>query len=544
MADMLSGGLIERINRRLADDWRRTGEGDWQRTPPEHRAKHDNPSIIGSLLQSIVDSPLVSPPPSEPLKPLAPLKEKDIAKIEASLRFRLPEALRTLYLRIADGNFGPYFGIRRLSNWAKDYLKLRADLREERGHEWPEALLPLVFLNGRRVCLDRHSGEVVFWDRPAKRCSVKKWEASFVHHAASLEEWLERWVDTPTLCEGGPAGGWTPPEAEVQRRAGIAEQREKRQAAVAERAATIDFGHHPPIDEVLLQRICERAGDPQRRSGLADMMAQSEPVELDAMARQVEANDYLDDRVKAQLGGMARHAGLLSKMLGMAGLRVARMGGAGFVMGFAGADGKLGRPATQAAIEQAEKALGFALPAPLRQLYDLADGGFGPGPAGLMPLSRTAKLYRQYTGKPQGPNDEPWPARLLPIAEDDPAVYCFDLSDGSIVIHDVQEMDHLGHGQWARSFRRQAPSLSHWLDHWLGTPTYAEETAGMMRDIKARDAARGLSPVTGYPMQFDDPAQQAEGEIAFLADADSLRSDFGLPETGWEDEIRRLHGLR
>ena len=41
-------------------------------------------------------------------------------------------------------------------------------------------------------------------------------------------------------------------------------------------------------------------------------------------------------------------------------------------------------------------------------------------------------------------------------------------------------------------------------------------------------------------MQFDDAAQQAESEITFLSYASSsLRADFGLPETGWEDEVRR-----
>jgi hypothetical protein len=44
-------------------------------------------------------------------------------------------------------------------------------------------------------------------------------------------------------------------------------------------------------------------------------------------------------------------------------------------------------------------------------------------------------------------------------------------------------------------------------------------------------------------MQIDDPAKQAEGEIAFLRNSESLRKDFGLPEIGWEDEIRRRHGL-
>ena len=39
-------------------------------------------------------------------------------------------------------------------------------------------------------------------------------------------------------------------------------------------------------------------------------------------------------------------------------------------------------------------------------------------------------------------------------------------------------------------------------------------------------------------------AEQAEAEITFLSHGPlSLRADFGLPETGWEDEVRRRHGL-
>jgi len=542
----MSGGLpenlIERIRARLRDEWRRTGEGDWQRTPPTLRRKHENPSLVGSMIQSIFDSGFANSAPAEPLKPIEPLGEAAVAKIEKTLGFRLPEDLRQLYREVGDGNFGPFFGIRRLSNWAKDYLKLRAGLEDERGHPWPANLLPLVFLNGKRVCLDRESGQVVLWVRPPKRCSAKKWDASFIPQSASLAEWLERWVDTPTWCEGGPEGGWQPPEQELARRAAVVREKEERQAAAEEKARRIDFGVHPPLDDALLQRVAERAADPDRRTHTASVMGDSQPVDLDAMARAFAANPHVDQQVKSQLGGLARGVGMVSNLLGLGGLRVAGVGN-GFVMGFEGAGGLLGRPASRPAVDRAEASLGFALPAPLRQLYGLADGGFGPGDDGLWPLARVAKTYTRYTAKPQGPNDEPWPARLLPIAEADPAVYCFDLGDGSIVVHDVQEMDHLGRGQWQRSFGKAAPSLVAWLEQWLAAPTFEEESAAVMQEVMAAQQARGPSPVTGFPMQVDDPADQAEAEVAFLGHSPALREDFGLPEVGWEDEIRRRHGL-
>jgi hypothetical protein len=541
MTRTLSRELVERVRGRLQDDWRRTGEGDWQRTPVSLRRKHDNPSLVGSLMQTVFDAASANAPAPEPLKPVEPMSEAAVAKVEKTLGFRLPDDLRQLYREIGDGNFGPFFGIRRLSNWAKDYLKLRADLEAERGHPWPADLLPLVYLNGRRICYDRESGAVVLWARPPKRCSAKKWDASFIPQAASLTEWLERWVDTPTWCEGGPEGGWQPGEQELERRAAVVRDKAERQAEAVAKASRIDFCHCAPLPEVLLDRVVERAADPDRRTFAAAVEARSEPLDLDGMMRSLESNPFVDDGLKAQLGGVSRRVGFMSKVLGLTGLRVTDAG-PGFVMGF-GSGGRLGRPASQESFTRAEEALGFALPAALRQLYELADGGFGPGDSGLWPLARVVKTYRKYIAAPQGPNDEPWPARLLPIAQEDPAVICFDLSRASIVVHDVQEMDHLGRGQWERSFRQSAPSLADWLEGWLAAPTFDEQAAQAMSEVRARDAARGPSPVTGFPMQLDDPAQQAEGEIAFLAHSPSLRHDFGLPESGWEEEIRRRHGL-
>jgi hypothetical protein len=329
---------------------------------------------------------------------------------------------------------------------------------------------------------------------------------------------------------------------ELDRRAAVEREKAERQAAVEARARQIEFCAYAPLSDDLLDRVVERAADPDRRTFTSATAARSEPVDLDAMMRRIEGNPFIEDGTKEQLGGMARRVGLLSKVLGLAGLRVADAG-PGFVMGFGEGGGRLGRPASPEALAKAEQSLGFAVPSPLRQVYELADGGFGPGDDGLWPVAKVVRTYQKYNAKPQGPNDEPWPARLLPIAEEDPAVYCFDLSKGSVVVHDVQEMDHLGRGQWERSFRQAAPSLADWLEAWLASPTFDEQTAQAMSDIRAKDAARGPSPVTGFPMQMDDPAQQAEGEIAFLAHSPSLRADFGLPESGWEDEVRRRHGL-
>lgn len=542
MERSLDADLVASIRARLADDWRLTGEGDWQRTPKARRRKSETASPVGMLLGAVLERQVFDKAPLDPVKPVVPIEEKAVAKVEASLGFRLPAELRQLYLEIGDGNFGPFFGIRRLSNWAKDYLKLRSDLLAERGHPWPEALLPLVYLNGKRVCLDRESGAVVLWARPPKRCSAKKWQASFVAQSPSLAAWLARWVDTPTWCEGGPEGGWAPPEAEIERRAALERDKERKQAAVEERARHIEFRAHPPLADALLDRVVERAADPDRRTYTASAMARSEPVDLDALARRVETDPLVDDALKRQLGGMAKRVGLMSQVLGLAGLRVADAG-PGFVMGFGSPGGRIGRPADAAAFARTEQALGFALPQPLRQLFELADGGFGPGDDGLWPLAKVLRTYQRYTATPQGPNDEPWPARLLPIAEADPAVFCFDLSTGAVVRHDVQDMDHLGRGQWERSFTRVAQSLADWLETWLSSSTFDEDSARALSAAHAAAAAARPSPVTGFPMQLDDPSQQAETEIVFLSHSPALRADFGLPQAGWEDEVRRRHGL-
>ncbi len=140
----IDAGLLERIRARLQDDWRRTGDGDYTRMPKEIRRTFPGSGgngLAGMLLGAVLSE---GPTPSEPLKPIQPLGEAQVAKVEKALGFALPTQLRQLYLEVGDGGFGPYAGMRRLTNWAADYAKLRTQLPAERGRDWPEGLLPIV----------------------------------------------------------------------------------------------------------------------------------------------------------------------------------------------------------------------------------------------------------------------------------------------------------------------------------------------------------------------------------------------------------------
>jgi hypothetical protein len=486
MDTRLDADLIARIKARIGDEWRRTGEGDYLRTPRDRRRKSDSAYPI---LQALVDA--LPGPQEPPVKPVGAIDEKGIAKVEKSLGFAIPPALRQLSLEVGDGNFGPFNGIRRLANWAKDYLKLRADLPAERGREWPASLLPNVYLNGKRICLDRDSGAVVLWTKPPKKASEKKWLASFVPQSDSLGQWLERWVDTPAWSEGGPEGGWTPPDSEIERRETVEREKEARRAAEIERSMTFTLAELPPLDDALVERIRARALDPDRRTPMA--------------------------RAERSPGGLA------SAFLMPFGLKAVGAGGPGMALMRRGASGKLGAPATEADFAAAEARLGFALPAPLRQLYAIADGGFGPSDAGFLPLAKMAAAYAEKLGRPEGPVGEPWPARLLPLWDSDGALGCLDLESGKVVDYDVERMDHEGPGQWRKSFKTDAPSLGAALERWLGSSDVLSDIEREMRDAKARWASEEIE--------------------RYEAMSEATRSEHGLDGADWRDKLRRRFGL-
>lgn len=83
MGERLSKALISRILARLDDEWRRTGEGDYARTPRHRRRKTGSDSpILQALAGALFDKVLSDAPPP---KRIEHINEKAIAKVEKSL---------------------------------------------------------------------------------------------------------------------------------------------------------------------------------------------------------------------------------------------------------------------------------------------------------------------------------------------------------------------------------------------------------------------------------------------------------------------------
>ena len=289
------------------------------------------------------------------------------------------------------------------------------------------------------------------------------------------------------------------------------------------------------ISQEQFDRIAERAGDVRRRTFASGAEAAADPVDLDNLMADFE--QHAPPAAKGLLGMV----GKLGGMLGLEGM--VAMGPDGPIrFGGEAPARELSAAPDEARLAEAERRIGRPLPPELRQLYAIGDGGFGPG-GGLLGLGELVARYHELTREPYGPLGQDWPANLLPLFDEDPQLICLDLDNGGIVEWDPEEIeDEESDADWQRSFIRRQASLGELLEQWLGAPSFEEETASMMREAKEAYARRAPSPVTGFPMELP-PTEQAEGEIEFLKYSADLRDDFGLPETGWEDEVRRRHGL-
>lgn len=182
-------------------------------------------------------------------------------------------------------------------------------------------------------------------------------------------------------------------------------------------------------------------------------------------------------------------------------------------------------PASQVEIASTETALGFPLPADLKQLYTgIADGGFGPS-AGFLSLAELAARYRGFRAQPQGPCDEVWPEHLLPIVPVDAGEACYDLETGKIVCWDQEELvdEDSEDGAWGRSFKPWANSLADWLEIWLGQKSMSDQVAEQYEGHRIEIARSAIEAIRGM--------------------APERRAEMGLPDEGWEEQICRNHGV-
>jgi hypothetical protein len=143
------------------------------------------------------------------------------------------------------------------------------------------------------------------------------------------------------------------------------------------------------------------------------------------------------------------------------------------------------RPATRAEVEQAERRLGFPLPASLRRLLlEVANGGIGPVPLLGVGAGRRSPegddLVGVYEGlrgprpsHPERPGGrrlaatvDAWPVAVLPLAEArDGVVFCIDARGGEVLSAEGHGCElGIGHARW---LQREAASLEEWLARWL-----------------------------------------------------------------------------
>lgn len=264
----------------------------------------------------------------------------------------------------------------------------------------------------------------------------------------------------------------------------------------------------------LLQRIAARANDPMRRTAMARIHATAAPLDVGAL-----------------MGDFQKHAPPQAQgLLGILGAAKSMMGGAmpGFTMMGPGGPVSVGQatgaqplapPAGEAALAEAERAVGRPFPAELRQLYAIADGGFGPG-AGLMPLAELTRRYDDLTREPYGPLGQDWPKNLLPLFDEDPVLACIDLNTGEMVAWDPEEIeDEDSDADWQRSFKPDHPSLALMMQDWLGTETVEEMMQREMFAVQDKMADEWIEKLE----------QKSEAH----------RASHGFTGPDWRDQVRR-----
>lgn len=224
------------------------------------------------------------------------------------------------------------------------------------------------------------------------------------------------------------------------------------------------------ISHEQFERILERAHDPRRRTYMAGIEADAQPMDFDRL------KEDMRNHGAPAAQGLVALADMLGPLIGKLGGGAIAMGPGGPMrIGGAPASRDLGHPPSAALITTVEQQIGRALPDELHQLYAVGDGGFGPG-KGLFPLLELGRRYRDHIAGPFGPLGQKWPANLLPLFDEDPVIACLDLDSGAIVAWDPEEIDdEESEEDWLRSFRQEYASLGDCMEAWLASPTFEEQ---------------------------------------------------------------------
>jgi len=142
---------------------------------------------------------------AEPVRTELPAPASTVAleQAEARLGTRLPPVLRRVYAEVANGGFGPGFGLMSIDAAVETCLAFRSESPGPRRSSWPQQLLPVVGRDPGFDCVDLVDGAVVGWDPEGlgEWSRPPAWRRSFAEIAPSVEQWLLDWAGSMTHAE-------------------------------------------------------------------------------------------------------------------------------------------------------------------------------------------------------------------------------------------------------------------------------------------------------------------------------------------------------
>jgi hypothetical protein len=144
-------------------------------------------------------------------KPRPVASAKAVKEAETKLGRALQPLLRRVYLEVANGGFGPDYGLLGIPpDGAADGKHTALDLWSRFGKPrkadphwaWPSSLFPLGHMGcGMYMCLDLDAAvdASMIWFEPNPHSAGEPWDDSFIAINGSLEDWLSRWVEGGSL---------------------------------------------------------------------------------------------------------------------------------------------------------------------------------------------------------------------------------------------------------------------------------------------------------------------------------------------------------
>ena len=143
-------------------------------------------------------------------KVFPPTTMKSVESAESKLGFILPSLLRDIYTQVANGGFGPGYGLIGLDDGAHDdlgksitdlYLLYKQDDPQDHLWHWPDRLVPICHWGcAIYSCIDcsQLTAPMINFD-PNHYEEGISWDKAFIPQRASFNKWFEGWLNGEKL---------------------------------------------------------------------------------------------------------------------------------------------------------------------------------------------------------------------------------------------------------------------------------------------------------------------------------------------------------